>query len=85
MRTTIDVDTDLLRRLRAQAHRQGVSLKEALNGALRRGLDQPESRAEPYTCPTFDLGTPLRPLDRALALVDALEDEEVARELALRK
>jgi hypothetical protein len=31
------------------------------------------------------MGPPLRPLDKALALADALEDEETARELTLRK
>jgi hypothetical protein len=31
------------------------------------------------------MGAPQRPLDKALALADALEDEEVARELSLRK
>jgi hypothetical protein len=31
------------------------------------------------------MGAPLRPLDKALALADAREDEEVARKLALRE
>jgi hypothetical protein len=31
------------------------------------------------------LGQPLRPLEKALALADALESEEIARELSPRK
>jgi hypothetical protein len=83
MRTTVDIDAHLLRRLRADADRQGVSFKEALNRVLRLGLEQPYLDAAPYACPTFDMGSPLRPLDRALALADAIEDE--ARKLALRR
>ena len=53
---------------------------------LHRGLDDRSAgRATPYVCPAFATGSPLRPLDKALVLADALEDEEVARELTLRK
>lgn len=86
MRTTVHIENYLLKRLRAEAHRRGVSFKEFLNRVLHRGLqERPAKGATPYRCPTFALGTPLRPLDKALALADALEDEEVARELTLRK
>jgi len=86
MRTTVDLDPYLLKRLRAEAHRGGVSFKELLNRVLHRGLAVPALGAgESYRCPTFAMGAPLRPLDKALALADALEDEEIARELTLRK
>jgi hypothetical protein len=86
MRTTVDVDPHLLKRLRAEAHRRGVPFKELLNRVLHRGLEErPEPAARPYRCPTHAMGPPLRPLDKALALADALEDEETARELTLRK
>ncbi|HET7038393.1 MAG TPA: hypothetical protein VFH97_00815 [Gemmatimonadales bacterium] len=86
MRTTVDIDAHLLKRLRAEAHRRGISFKELLNRALHRGLDErSKSAARPYRCPTFAMGAPLRSLDKALALADALEDAEVAGELALRK
>jgi hypothetical protein len=84
MRTTVDIDKVLLDRLRAQAKDEGISFKEALNRALQRGLD-PWERPEPYRCPTFSMGIPHRPLDKALALADALEEEEIGRKLALRK
>jgi hypothetical protein len=86
MRTTVDIDPELLKRLRAEAHEQRISLKEHLNRVLQRGLAaRRKGRPGRYTCPTFSLGTPLRSLDRALALADALEEEEIARKLALRK
>lgn len=86
MRTTVDIAPDLLKRLRAEAHQRGVPLKELLNRVLRRGLEErPSARARPYRGPTFAMGAPLRPLDKALALADSLEEEEIARKLALRK
>lgn len=86
MRTTVDIDPGLLKRLRAEAHRRGVSFKELLNRVLHRGLDERAGEpASPYRCPTFGMGTPARPIDRALALADTLEDDEITRELSLRK
>jgi len=88
MRTTIDIDTHLLKRLRAEARRRGVPFKELLTGVLRRGLDEPPpARRTWYRCPTYAMGAPAGPndLDKALAVAAALEDEEIARELTLRK
>lgn len=89
MRTTLDIDEDLLKRLRLEAHRLGVPLKHLLNATLRRGLAEPsESRPRTrYRCPTFSLGPP-RPglnLDKALALAAALEDDALTMELDPRK
>ena len=82
MRTTIDIDPHLLRRVRAEAQRKGVSFKEMLTTILRRGLAR--SR---YRCPTYVMGMPTRTfdLDKALAIAGALEDEETARKRALLK
>lgn len=86
MRTTIDIDDYLLRQLRQKAHDEGLPLKEVLNRVIHRGLEQPRPKArQPYRCPTFSMGAPLRPLDKALALADALEDEERARKLRMRR
>lgn len=86
MRTTVNIDGHLLKRLRAEAHRRGVSFKEFLSRVLQRGLEErPPDGTTPYRCPAFAMGTPLRSLDKALALADALEDDEIARELTLRK
>jgi hypothetical protein len=86
MRTTVDIDPHLLRRLRTEAQRRGIAFKELLNRVLHRGLEErPVGAARPYRCPTFAMGAPQRPLDKALAVADALGDEEIARELTLRK
>lgn len=88
MRTTVDLDAHLLKRLRAEAQRRGVTFKEMLSGVLRRGLDEPRAASPArYRCPTFAMGvrTPLIDLDKALAIASGLEDDELARKLALRK
>jgi len=85
MRTTVDIDQNLLDRLRDEAHAEGISFRALLNRAIRRGLDAPAVEAAPYACPTFAMGPPQRRLDKALALADALEGEEVARKLAQRR
>ena len=88
MRTTIDIDPHLLRRVRAEAQRKGVSFKEMLTTILRRGLDAPVAPPRSrYRCPTHVMGMPTRTfdLDKALAIAGALEDEETARKRALLK
>ncbi len=85
MRTTVDIDARLLQRLRDEAHRSGVSFKELLNRTLRQGLEASRETAEPYVLPTFAMGRPRVALVKALAVAAELEEEEIARELALRK
>ncbi len=90
MRTTVDIEHSLLRRLREEAHRQRLTFKDVLNRALRRGIEATgrAARGAPrYRCPAFPLGEPAAEvnLDKALDLAGALEDEEIARELRLRK
>lgn len=87
MRTTVDIEAHLLKRLRAEAQRRGVSFKDLLQGIIRRGLEDRPAGGGRYRSPTFAMGMPERPLrlDKALSLAAALEDDEVARELSLRK
>ena len=85
MRTTVDIQTHVLKRLRDQAHAQGIPFKELLNRVLRLGLAATPEKTGAYVCTTFALGAPLRPLDKALALADSLEDEEIALKFALRR
>ena len=86
MRTTLDIDERLLRHLRDQAHAEGIPFKEMVNRVIERGLKQRRQvKSAPYRCPTFALGMPLRPMDKALAIADALEDDERAWKLAQRK
>jgi hypothetical protein len=87
MRTTLTLDPDLDARLRALARERGISFKEALNTALRRGLSSEAAGSRrPYRLASRPLG--LRPgidLEHALRLAGELEDAETIRKLELRK
>lgn len=87
MRTTLNIDDDLIRQLKQTAQKSRASLRDVVNRALRRGLAGPTSTTprKPYVCPTFNMGKPTLNLDKALALSAGLEDQEVLRELELRK
>lgn len=87
MRTTVDIDSHLLRRLRAEARRRGIAFKELLQGIIRRGLEDRPPTGGRYRGRTFAMGAPAHPinLDKALGLAATLEDDEVARKIVLRK
>jgi hypothetical protein len=90
MRTTVEIDDDLGLALRDHVHRDGGSLRQALNAALRRGLKvSRQARPAPrYRCPAVHMGETVSQsinLDKALALAGAMDDAETARELELRK
>ena len=87
MRTTLNIDDDLVRQLKQVAHKSRTPLRQLVNAALRRGLTslQPTRSTQRYVCPTFNMGKPVVNLDKALALAASLEDNEVLRELELRK
>jgi hypothetical protein len=87
MRTTVDIELPLLKRLRAEAQRRGISVKDLLQGLIRRGLQDRSTDQRPYRAPSFAMGAPNRAinLDKALAMAAGLEDDEIARELSARK
>ena len=87
MRTTVTLDPDVEALLRKAMREQGISFKAALNRAVRHGLIPPKARTQrTYHLKTFRMGyRPELRLDQALALASALEDEEIARKLSLRK
>ena len=85
MRTTLTLDDDVAARLVRIQRERGISFKEAVNATLRAGLEG-TTGPRTYHLPTYRMG--VRPgidLDRALQLAAALEDEEIARKLELRK
>jgi len=87
MRTTVDIEAGLLKRLRIAARRKGITVKEYLAVVLERGLEEQPTRRGRFRLPTFSIGRP-RPyinLDKSLQLAADMEDEETARELTLRK
>ena len=87
MRTTLNIDEDLLRQLKREAQRSHTPMRQVVNTALRRGVSQtaPQRTGGAYSCPTFSMGVPQVNLDKSLALAANLEDAEVLRELELRK
>lgn len=72
MRTTLNLDEDLARRLSELARTSGRSVSRVSNEVLRAGLRalQQRPRAVPYDPPVFDTGKPL--LD-VTDVADALE------------
>lgn len=82
MRTTVTLDPDVEAIIRASMRDRGVSFKEALNDAVRLGL---APGGAPFRTRTHTLGEPTIPLVKALALAAELEDEEIARKLAVGK
>ena len=88
MRTTVRVDDELLEQLKRQAQRENMSLTRLLNRTLRAGMQatgpRPAKRPR-HRERVFAMGAPRVDLRKALALATALEDEEIAHELARRK
>lgn len=83
MRTTVTLDPDTAALIERVMNERGISFKEAVNAAIRKGLttsgaDAPATRP----IPTFRMGRPVDvDLDRALRLADQLEDTEIEHEL----
>ena len=87
MRTTVTLDNDVERLLRSSMRERGTSFKEALNDAIRSGLVRArEGRTRRFVQKSFRLGAEQNfRWDKALAIADAMEDEELGRKLSLRK
>ena len=64
---------------------RGLSFKQAVNEAIRRGFGT-RVRSPRFRTPVFNMGfDPAIRWDKALSLANALEDDELARKLATRK
>jgi hypothetical protein len=88
MRTTLTLDDRIAKALKALAHRSGKPFKQVVNETLQAGLAARESpRPKPYRVKPVSMGGvhPGVDLTKALRLAAALEDEEIARELELRR
>lgn len=88
MRTTLNIDDDLLQKLRQEAERSRTPLNATVNRALRLGMERmaPKTERPRYQCPTYAMGfPPVSNLDKALQLAAQLEDEEVIQKLGLGK
>lgn len=86
MRTTVTLEPDVVAQLRRLMREKGLSFKDALNQALRAGLSGPARAARPVRFPTYAMGQHSGvDLTKALRLAAELEDEEIARKLAIGK
>jgi hypothetical protein len=89
MRTTLTIDDQIAKTLKALAHRSGKPFKQVRNETLRAGLAarQAPARAKPYRLKPVSLGGVLPGVDlrKALQLAATLEDEGIVRKLELRK
>jgi hypothetical protein len=74
VRTTVDIESDILKELKKAAAKKGVSFREVLNAALRIGLlgRHTAKPRKPYICPTFPMGQPSANLDKALSGVTSI-------------
>ena len=85
MRTTITLEPDVEPLIRKAMKERSISFKEALNSTVRKGLTQAKSKRH-FVQKSWSLGQEQHFMwDKALAVAVAIEDEELARQLSLRK
>lgn len=82
MRTTLRIDDDLLRELEKRATREGLSLSELVNLALRQSLLAEGRPRRVFRQRTHDLGRPSFDVTNANAVAAELEDQALLRKLA---
>lgn len=80
-RTTVTLDPDVEMLLARVLQERGITLKEAVNNAIRAGLTT--TQRSDVSFPTYDMGEPQVDVTLATQLASQLEDDEVARELAV--
>ncbi len=78
MRTTLTLDADVSAELEALRRTLGLSLKDAVNDALRRGLRAMADGEKPrsaFATKSTDLGLPRLPLDDVAEALATAEGE----------
>ena len=85
MRTTLTLDDDNAVRLERLRKERDASLKDVVNDALRRGLNEmeaPPKKREPYQIKVMNLGKPLFNSPEELkALIRQLDEEDDLKKL----
>ena len=82
MRTTLRLDDDLFRELKKRASREGLTLSELVNLALRQTFQTEKRPRRAFRQKTRDLGRPAFDVTKANAVAAGLEDEAILRKLA---
>ena len=87
VRTTVTLDTDTERIIRNVMRERGVSFKQAVNDSIRAGhVRSGHGAVRKFKQRTFPLGAEQYfRWDKALAVADSIEDEELTRKLSLQK
>ena len=85
MRTTITLDPDVEAKLKNFMKERGISFKEAVNYAVRQGIGGRGKNRKPFRQKTFSMGVSVVPLRKAMQLAADMEDDEVVRDLSVRK
>ena len=86
MRTTVTLEPDVQTLIRRVMKERGISFKEALNSAVRAGLTPATPKRRDFVQRSFSLGREQNfRWDKALQAAAAIEEEELARKLSLRK
>jgi hypothetical protein len=87
MRTTVTLDPDVERLIRDAMRERDISFKEALNEAARIGFcGKRPKRGRKFVQESFGMGASQEfRWDKAVAVADAIEDEELSRKLTLGK
>lgn len=87
VRTTVTLDPDVEALVKSAMRDRDASFKSVVNDAIRAGLGdrRQAGRSKRPRTPTFSMGKPALPLDKALQLAATLEDDELVRRLTVRK
>jgi hypothetical protein len=74
MRTTLNIDDSVMKRLKQEAARRGTTMSELMESALRLLLREEKRPIKLPPLPTFQLGGELVDIADRDALYDAMED-----------
>jgi hypothetical protein len=85
MRTTLSLESDVDQMLREMMIERGITMKEAVNAAIRAGIRPVSKTNKRFRTPTFSLGVPIVPLEKSLQIAAELEDDELIRKMNLGK
>jgi hypothetical protein len=80
VRTTITLDPDVASFVQKSMRERGLSFKQVVNEAIRRGM-KPDRTGGEQDFPTFDLGEPMLDLTHSLRRAGELEDDELVARL----
>ena len=73
MKTTLNIPDPVMARLREESARQGKTMSELVEAALRLLLDKPRKEKKLRPLPSFRLGKPLVDIADRNALYDVME------------